>query len=409
MERSLKSLNLTRFFSSERMYNYVSDIASFGPRDPGSEGDRKAVDYLTNILKQWGCEVFLESCNITNFKFEESVVEIIKPYHKLLNSICHYRSGSTDSVTAELKYVGFGEEINYKNVEVKGSIVLADIGKIHPVPKSDLAHKFGAIACLWPHFNPGNRIAAWGLHQNGAPLPVLGISYEDGLLLKKLLEEGSVTVKVKAAASLKPGTQDHIIIDIKGRSKPEEIVLLVAHRETVYISPGANDNGSGIAVLLELARFFSMIKPKRTLRLIFSAAEEGGGLGMRQYVDKNLNQLKERVKGVINLDMVGEGENLCIVRAGHYPNRRVPTSDWLNEKILKVAQSLNYKLGEWECPFGLADIERFVEIGIPCAWLYQTGDPYYHTIDDVPEHVDPNDLKVTCDITGKTVLEMLEE
>jgi len=409
LKRSLKPLNLTNFFNSKRMYEYISNIASFGPRNSGSEGDQKTVNYLTNILNNWGFKILFESCNTTDFQFKESVVKILNPYSKFINSICHYRSGTTNNVIAKLKYVAYGEEVDYKDKEVEGNILLADIGKIHPIPKADLAYKFGAIACIWPHFSPGNRIAAWGLHQDGAKLPVLGISYEDGLLLKKLLGENSVVLEIKALANFKKGTQDHMIIDIKGRDKPEDVFVLLAHRDTVYNTPGANDNASGVAVLLEIARFFSMVRPKRTLRIIFSAAEEGGGFGIQQYIDKNEDQIKKRVKGVINLDMVGAGEKLCIVSGGYHGGKRVTTSNCLNEKIMKIAQSFNYKLGGWECPFGLADIGPFCNIGIPSAWLYQTGYQYYHTNDDNIEHIDPNNLKTTCDIVGKTILEMLEE
>lgn len=409
MERTLLPLDVRGFISSERLYKYVCDLASFGPKSPGMPGDEKSVKYITDLLNEWGLEVKLESCDIYNFIQEESKVEMVSPVKKTFESICHYRSGSVDSVTAEVKYVGFGEEKDYENIDVKGCIVLADLGKIHPVPKANLAYKNGAVACLWPHSAPGGRIAAWGLGKEGAPLPVMGISYESGQFLKEKMQEGPVLLNVKAKCKLLPGKQDHIIAEIKGREKPDETIILIAHRETTHVTPGANDNGSGVAVLLELARLFSMLRPKRSLRFIFSAAEEGGGLGIRQYVEKYIDDIKKSVKAVINLDMVGVGEKLCIVRAGHFPGYKVETSEFLNKMLLKVAKSMNYSLNEWECPFGLADIGPFIDAGIPSTWLYQTGDVTYHTKDDVPEHIDPNDLKAACDITGKTVLELMEK
>jgi hypothetical protein len=66
----------------------------------------------------------------------------------------------------------------------------------------------------------------------------------------------------------------NLAIEIPGKSKPEEIVLVGAHYDTVSWAPGANDNGSAVAALLELSRLFSTESPSRTLRFVAFTNEE---------------------------------------------------------------------------------------------------------------------------------------
>jgi len=84
-------------------------------------------------------------------------------------------------------------------------------------------------------------------------------------------------------AGFSPTRQDYLVenklcsnleVRIFGGEKPDEIVVVGAHYDTVYGSPGANDNGSAVAAVLALARRFAGTKPQRTLRFVFFTNEE---------------------------------------------------------------------------------------------------------------------------------------
>ena len=66
----------------------------------------------------------------------------------------------------------------------------------------------------------------------------------------------------------------NLIAEIKGTEKPDEIVIVGAHYDSVQGSPAANDNASGVAAVVEIARTFKDIKPKRTIRFVFFVNEE---------------------------------------------------------------------------------------------------------------------------------------
>lgn len=83
-------------------------------------------------------------------------------------------------------------------------------------------------------------------------------------------------------------TSVNVEVEIRGSRLPDEIIVVGAHYDTVFGCPGANDNGSGVAALLELARLLKVRRPQRTIRLVAFANEEppffpGKSMGSRVY------------------------------------------------------------------------------------------------------------------------------
>ncbi len=97
----------------------------------------------------------------------------------------------------------------------------------------------------------------------------------------------------------------NIFASRQGTDKAAGAILLGAHYDTVANSPGADDNGSGIAVILEIARLLGSRSTPRTLQLAFFDKEEAGLLGSRAFTAKT-EQL-QNLDGVVVLDMVGYG------------------------------------------------------------------------------------------------------
>ena len=98
-------------------------------------------------------------------------------------------------------------------------------------------------------------------------------------------------------------------VEIGGSSQPEEIVVIGAHYDTVPNCPGANDNGSGVAALLELARLLALNKPERTIRLVAFANEEppfyfSKDMGSRHYAQRSKNR-QETIVAMLSLETIG--------------------------------------------------------------------------------------------------------
>lgn len=98
---------------------------------------------------------------------------------------------------------------------------------------------------------------------------------------------------------------NNIIIDIKGKS--DQIIMLGAHYDSVEFGPGINDNGTGVAILLELMRQIKQLEQgvAHNVRIAFWDSEENGVEGSRYYVDQLTAQEKAPIQYYINVDMVG--------------------------------------------------------------------------------------------------------
>lgn len=106
-----------------------------------------------------------------------------------------------------------------------------------------------------------------------------------------------------------PAVYHNVIAEVRGTTKPAEVILVGAHLDAVPLAPGADDNGTGAAGLLELAHIFKDHKPERTIRFAFFTLEEAGLVGSTKYAadlrDRLLGGDGERIVGMLSLDMLG--------------------------------------------------------------------------------------------------------
>lgn len=187
-------------------------------------------------------------------------------------------------------------------------------------------------------------------------------------------------------------------------------VIIGAHYDSADFNvPGADDNASGVGVLLELARVLPQLQREDTYILVGFGAEEAGLIGSRYFVDHyNL----ANVRCMINLDMVGEGNRIAIDGGG-----KVSTP----QQLLQNAYSLARKSGlipEVRRDFmllardsldgGSSDFSPFLDKGIPAIGLGQGGKTpyYYHQPEDGIQHVNQGTLKaygdLVLEITART-------
>lgn len=97
----------------------------------------------------------------------------------------------------------------------------------------------------------------------------------------------------------------NLVVEFPGDRRPWEVLEVGAHYDTVPGSPGADDNASGVALLLELARLLRDRDHARSVRLVFYGAEEVGLVGSSLHAERVAGREDEHFLGAINLDMVG--------------------------------------------------------------------------------------------------------
>jgi len=184
---------------------------------------------------------------------------------------------------------------------------------------------------------------------------------------------------------------------VKDGELTDEIIVIGAHIDSVKESPGANDNASGVGILLELARILKEENINPTVVLIIFGAEEKIGtfeddhhFGSRFYVSKISDPFKKRIKGMICIDMVGVGTELY-ARSTEY------ASLYMVEKIMDVAKNKGIKIDYLKSP-EWSDHESFEKVGIPAVWLERLPDPNWHTQNDKFKNIEKHNLQQIGDL-----------
>lgn len=250
----------------------------------------------------------------------------------------------------------------------------------------------GAAAMMIVSDKPNRMVYTSGfLFYPRAPLPVLSIAAEDAALLRRLLNHGPVRIKLDVRNSFGGPVQErNVVADLPG-ADTREIVLLTAHFDSWDPAQGANDNGVGVAAVLDGARLLKSlnIRPRHTIRFVFFSGEEQSDLGSRAYVMQHKPEL-DNVRAMINTD-AGAQAPLGLKLYGR-KDLEAGTA-----KIVKPLAALGADKLFLDADFE-SDEESFMAVGVPAYSLeVEPGDYYsvrHHTIVDTYERVDPRMLSL---------------
>ncbi len=395
--------------STEKIFEHIREQCNFGPRHLGSEGNDKCLKYLENLLSIFNARIHKPQFEIAIARVAEGELKILHPVKRDIKCMVNYRSIETPSegiVSDQIVDVGQGTEENLQGMDVVGAVLLATEGGIHPVSKVRLASKMGAKACIWANHREGRLISTYGLPRFGSDIPVVSITKEDGDLLRNLLRKDKMKIQLKVKTDLKRDMGEHILGVIEGNQWPKESIVLCAHYETVPSTLGANDNATGVAIALEILRIVAAIGCSRTIIGFFTTGEEGGAIGLRSYIEESQHEEINGAKAAIVLDVLGEGDQLCFVSEGLWPDKTVKSSEHLNRLLTESATDLGYEMVPFVNQLGLADAEPFIEAGIPATWIEKRVSPFNHTSMDLPDRIEANSMKAAAEITLLTLLKL---
>ncbi len=190
------------------------------------------------------------------------------------------------------------------------------------------------------------------------------------------------------------GAQNYESYNIQGSlGQGDKILLLCAHYDSYPLSPGANDNGAGVALLLELARLAAPLKDQLgyELRFVFFTGEEDGLIGSTYYVQNLTAGEKDRLAAVANLDMFAAA-------AGGEP--RVYTSDgesnFATNSIAVALSGYDLRLPTF-LKEDRSDHAVFTAIGVPALMIAQSDDDTaYHSPADTIDALSMDYIDTAC-------------
>ncbi len=377
------------------------------------------------------------SLTLPRWSVESAELRMVAPEAKHLISwaempIALASNSRSAAVEAELVDVGEGvHPSDYDAKDVAGKLVLASSpqgkGRIDLVHRLAVLDRGAAGVVSYRSYYPDDfpDLVTWDhlytLEKNGrASTFGFCVSKRLGRELQSLLAAGrKVVLRADIKADLSPGEYGVVEGSIPGTEFPDQEVWLIAHLD--HADPGANDNASGSAAILECARAFQELirsgalpKPLRTVRFLWVPEV----YGTYAYLVSHPERVRKAVT-VINMDMVGEDQALC---GSTFQATRTPDSvpSFLNDLLLS---GLDLLLGgpplpghetqgsfaitsatgtrdPWHArlvPYsGGSDHEVFMGGGllqVPATMFGSWPDYFYHTNQDTPDKCDPTALR----------------
>lgn len=205
----------------------------------------------------------------------------------------------------------------------------------------------------------------------------------------------------------------NVLAKIDGKN-PNEYVIVGAHYDHLGLDPlldgdqiynGADDNASGVAAVLQIARAFlaTGVQPERTVIFAFWDGEEKGLLGSEYFVQSC--SFVKQIKGYLNFDMIGRNNDESKPRhvVYFYTEAHPVFGDWLKNDIKEYGLKLEPNYRPWDRPVGGSDNASFAERDIPVIWYHTDGHPDYHLPSDHAERIN---WEKTVDITKASFLNM---
>lgn len=394
---------------------------NIGPRLSGSPQAQRAVEYVAEELRKLGLEVKLEKVLVphwvrgaeTGFLTEWTGMAPQTTQKVVLTALGGSVATPETGLTAEIVVVNNFDDLTALGREkVAGKIVLFNVkfdqamaaqgqggpayGQVSAYRGGgpSAASRLGAVGVLVRSAGGSqNRLAHTGSTRYAADapkIPAAAVSYEDAELIAKLAALGKVRMKLTLTPQTLPDAVSYnVVADLKGKEKPEEIVIVSGHLDSWDLGTGALDDAVGVAAAMQVAQVVKALKlqPRRTIRVIAWMNEENGLMGGRTYAQDHAAELSNHVAG-IEMDL-GAGHPLGFEVNGKKEilTMLAPVSQTLRSFGANLSHTIEGAAG--------ADLIPLAASGMPTfsPWYDErTYFNYHHTEADTFDKVNPRHL-----------------
>jgi Zn-dependent M28 family amino/carboxypeptidase len=397
----------------------LQDIANAnsGTRAVGTPGYEASVDYVVNTLRNSGFDVQTPEFSARVFHGDKPAVTV---GGKAVEArALDYSLGTPpDGVSGPMVVAPAGcAASDYDKLPVQGAVALVDRGTCPFAQKEDAAAQRGAVAMIVADNVDEQQMGGTLGANTVVKIPVLGVTKSVGVQLRA--QPGPTTIKLDA--STQSFRARNVIAQTKTGS-PTDVVMAGAHLDSVREGPGINDNGSGVAAVLETAvQLGNSPQVRNAVRFGFWGAEELGLIGSRNYVESlNLDDLKN-IALYLNFDMLAspnpgyftyDGDQSLAMDVRGHPV--VPEGSAGIERTLVAYLKSAGKTAQDTSFDGRSDYDGFTLAGIPAGGLFSGAeakksdeqaklwggtanepfDPNYHQKTDTLDHIDRTSLGI---------------
>lgn len=397
---------------SRNSYELLRSLTTeVGPRFAGTPGDEAAVEWALRAMTEIGlANIRTEPVQVPRWVRGQEGGEILAPYPQPMHLTALGGSVGTDEagLEAEVVMVTSIEDLAARpDAEIQGKIVFinqrmvrtqdgSSYGQTGIIRRSGPARaaEKGAVGALIRSLGTGtHRFPHTGAtrYEDDIPkIPAAALAVPDADILATQCDSGKpVRFRLELGAQRFDDVMSaNVIGEVVGRERPEEIVLLGAHLDSWDKGTGAIDDGSGVAIVLEVARLLLELpeKPRRTVRVVLFANEEFGLSGARAYGDAHQEEVAQHVLAV-EADL-GPGA------VWRYRVKTTEDSVEDAKQLIRLLAPLGISWSSTQAGGG-PDLIPLRKLDVPLIDLSPDATyyfDYHHTDDDTLDKVDPGEL-----------------
>ncbi len=411
--------DLGKHVTTDGMVGHLAELqkiadANGGTRAVGTPGYDASLDYVVGVLRGKGFDVQTPDFQTRVYKGGKPTLRVRG--EEIKANALQFSGGTTPNGVSGMVVAAPADEtpgcapVDYDGLPVSGAVVLVDRGSCPFGEKAAIASKLGAVALIVADNVVEENMGGTLGEQSEVNIPVVGVSKADGARLRATPGPATVTLE----ASTRTVTARNVIAQTKTGS-PHDVVMVGGHLDSVPEGPGINDNGSGVAAVLETAVQLGSAPPVRNaVRFAFWGAEEIGIVGSKKYVQSlDIEQLKD-IALYLNFDMLGspnpgyftyDGDQST--KPGQIPPRIPEGSAGIERTLVGYLKSIG-KPSQDTGFDGRSDYDGFTKAGIPAGGLFSGAeedksseqaalwggtaqapfDPNYHQSTDTLDHID---------------------
>jgi hypothetical protein len=401
-----------RALKDDTAYDLLEGLTTeIGPRPAASAAEHRAAEWAAARLKAMGFQnVHLEPFPMTAFVRGQETAEVVAPFPQrlVLTALGNSVATPPEGIEAEaVIFKTYDEMLAAPMGSLTGKIAVVT----QPMPRTGDGSGYGAsyqIRGLGPS-EAARRGAVAYLHRalatdhhrephtgalaylpDAPKIPAAALSVPDAEQLDRIALRGQpIRLHVTLTPALRPGATSYTVIgEIRGREKPNEVVLIGGHLDSWDLGTGAIDDGAGVAITVGAAKLIAEMPqhPRRTIRVALFGAEEVGQSNLAYAV---AHPAADQANTVIASE--------CDFGADHIYAVELPkgaAGSSFGRTLGRVLAPIGASISREQARDGGADLESLV--GVPLAGLAQDGTRYFdihHSADDTMDKIDPEQMR----------------
>jgi carboxypeptidase Q len=397
---------------------------TFGHRLSGSKALEDAIDWVLAEMRKDGLDAVRgERVMVPRWVRGAESATLVQPRRQRLSMLGLGGSVGTPKagITAEVLVVTSYDDLKSRAAEAKGKLVLFDVPFVsygqtvqYRANGAVEAAKAGAVGMLlrsvasYSMRTPHTGSLRYDTTGAVRKIPAAALSVEDAMMLARMARRGQkVVVTLQMEARTLPDVPSRNVIgEIRGREKPEEVVVLGGHIDSWDVGTGAMDDAGGVVVAWEALRLMKALglQPRRTVRVVGWTNEENGLRGGTGYRDAHRAEADNHV-------LLMESD------AGVFAPRGFGFTG--SDSALRMVRDVATLLREVgadsiSTPGGGADIGPMMQLGVPGMGLAVDGTRYFwfhHSDADTADKLDPREVArcvATMAVMAYVIAEMPE-